>query len=203
MTKVRLIFGLTAFAVLLAMSTAQANIVTPGGPNVSPDALSLPVGSTLTATITGAYLSATLNGTYTDSVYTTPTGTIDFVLAVSNVVGSQAVTEVTNGVFSTLYTYDVGDDTTTLGTQPTDVGESASDVIHFNFGGAGIAPPGTSNTLLIVTNATTYTLGSIGIIDSSTSTVPGFAEAAEPGTMALLGLVLLGGLLYERKKVFA
>ena len=68
-------------------------------------------------------------------------------------------------------------------------------VVEFDFpGGTGAILPGdTSYTLIINTNAPTYTPGTVGLIDGGGTTEPGFMPALtpEPSTLSLLGTGLL------------
>ena len=69
----------------------------------------------------------------------------------------------------------------------------------FNFPAAGGVAPGDCSAVLIVeTNATAYTAGTLNIIDGSVASVASYAPAVpEPETIILLGagLVALAGLV--------
>jgi hypothetical protein len=64
--------------------------------------------------------------------------------------------------------------------------------------------PGHSSEILVVkTNAADYTAGKIGLIDSVTENLDGFAPGPEPSSMILLctGIACMGGFAWRRRKV--
>jgi len=81
---------------------------------------------------------------------------------------------------------------------------AAGNLVGFSFGLAPIAPPFTSGVLVISTDATTFTTGSITLTGAGgTSTGSGFAPAAavpEPATVLLLGAGLAGVAARVRKR---
>ncbi len=70
--------------------------------------------------------------------------------------------------------------------------------VGFNYSlltGAGV-----SDLMVIRTNATAYTLGSISLIDGGVASVAGFAPTPEPTSMALLGIGLAGMCGYRLRR---
>jgi hypothetical protein len=170
--------------------------------------------ATTTHTITPIGPVSDFTATYTETVYSDPNnlfgaGDLDFVISVTNSANSSANLErVTNGAFrsfETLVGYaDEG------GAVPSDITRSLNapgvgNTIGFDFSGADNIMDGQkTDDLIIQTNATNYTIGSVAISNDVSAFGPGFAPTAcpEPASLSLFGggLFGLGMLAYRRKK---
>jgi len=194
----------------------QAATLVPGSPPTPPDTLPS-ISGTFLASLTAPFATATLNGTVTSEVIRANTGFLDFVIQLSNGTG-QAIEKITSGVFDG-FTVDAGfilpggtasgfpplTSPLTGGAAPATVDENINTVVGFNFpGNAAILAGQTTDILFILTNATNFTAGTIGLIDSTTATLPGFQPLAAvplPGGLVLFGSGLAGlGLLARRRK---
>jgi len=208
--------------VALVLMTASANatvLVPPSGP-MPADLLGVgpfPGVTTLIASTGGAFtsLGGSVSGTYEAVVLSDPgnvfcAGCFDFEIQVVINTGSDAIGRITASNFAGFST-DVGYDPLFCGifvcsagtpVAPSTVDRTTADVIGFNFA-SGVTPGNGTEILEIETNATSYTSGYVGIIDSIPTAVAGFAPAVpEPGSMFLLGLGLLS-LAGLRKKLHA
>jgi len=135
-------------------------------------------------------------------------GCLDFEIQVDVNNGPDSIGRVTTGSF-TGFEVDAGYDSifstifgnnTGTAIAPNTVDRNTLDTIGFNFNGGGITVGNSSDILEIETNATSYTTGAIGLIDTIPTYVYGYAPAVpEPATLSVLGIGLLG-LLGLRKK---
>jgi len=211
-----------AVGLLIAAPSAKAILLGPGGSG-APDVLSVPTfpsaGATLVAYTTGTFSSGLISGSYeaavikdTSGVNPFGIGDFDFEIAINPNTGPDAIGRVTTTNFAGWLT-DVGYDNLFCGilycgsatlVAPTSVDRGVlGDTIGFNFG-SFVAPTlasGDSSYILeVATNATSYTKGTINILDGGAATVTGFAPAApEPATLSILGIGLLS-LFGLRKK---
>jgi len=163
-------------------------------------------------------VAGTVSGTYSVEVISTPTG-LDFLIQVTASGSSQPIATISTGDYPTSIIPDVGFLTTgsTAGTLTSAAGDVAPNnlarpttAIDFNFASPpGFLTPGsTSDVLVLETTAIAFTTGTVGIIDSTTATVAGFAPVARvavPGPIAgagLPGLIFAGGglLAWWRRK---
>jgi hypothetical protein len=179
------------------------------GTTVVPAVAGIPSGSTLLNSISGNFNNgAGLTGTYTTNVYLDSVShEIDITYQVTNSASSTDVIEhVTGGDYSNFLTNVA---TTANGGTAAPVNVNRSNIgpgrtISFNFPAGSpdqsIQPGQMSNELIVYTNGSSYTTGTVGIIDSGGTTVAGFAPSAvpEPATMAM-ALTVLPALALARK----
>lgn len=218
----QIVFAAIAAVVgMLAAAPANATLLSPNSGIVSSSDVALPTGSTLDATTGPQTLSINttsglLDVTATASVYTDKsTGTLDFVYTISNNSDSKDIVgQVTVGNFAnaasaptngTLLTgqIDVGSDSSSSGQAPASVSWSANAQTVVWYYNTDVSSGNSSQTLVIKTNATEYTNGSLSVQDSGTIQFQGFQPGPEPSTMALAALGTLGFVGYgiRRRKV--
>jgi hypothetical protein len=208
----------------LAMITASANATTlPVGGSVTPNSQANPfTGSTIVGNTGVENYSASLNG---ESISGTaqewvlqgfagnPFGAADltFVLQVSltggtsNNGGSPILERIANSGYGASVQTDVGYNTASGQVAPSSANRpTGGNLIAFNF-----LPPGQSVSvgqstyfLIVNTDATAFAPSTITIQNSVAANVAGFGATAvpEPGSLALLGLGAVGGLLALWKK---
>ena len=184
-----------------AAPAAQAIVLDPGTSG-SPDLLSLGSGSTLVAN-TGSlpFSNSAFSGTidewvYEDTANTFGSGDLTWVIQVVNSANSSdAMARVTAGNFATFMT-DVGDNGGANAPSLVDR-DTPGHTIGFSWAATGGLLAGqTSDLLMIDTNASRFTTGTLAVIDSQTSDLSAYEPSAvpEPPTwaMMLLGFAGLG-----------
>jgi hypothetical protein len=72
--------------------------------------------------------------------------------------------------------------------------------VGFNFNRFDFVAPSISLVQVISTNATSYRVGNIGLIDGATGNFAGFGAAPEPSSMALAGLGAIGLIGYGLRR---
>jgi hypothetical protein len=208
-----------------AAASANATLLLPGGGPLAVDIVASAPGGTILDSASGALITPHWSGTYRTAVVDGPeTGVnLDFYYQVTNGSGSaDALGRVTgadfNNVFITnlIQTSAVFDGFVAGGQSAFSGDRDTFGVVGFNFvpgaNGTGKIDPGESSYLLIIrTNATTYTAGTMAVINGTATYVNAFQPSGqpplvgpipEPGTMALLatGLLALGGAARKRQK---
>jgi hypothetical protein len=199
--KTVLLAASAAFAMVAAAPAAQAIVLDPGTSG-SPDLLSLGSGSTLVAN-TGSlpFSNSAFSGTidewvYEDTANTFGSGDLTWIIQVaSSANSSDAIARVTAGNFATFMT-DVGDNGGANAPSLVDR-DTPGHTIGFSWAATGGLLAGqTSDLLMIDTNASRFTTGTLAVIDSQTSDLSAYEPSAvpEPPTwaMMLLGFAGLG-----------
>ncbi len=199
--KTVLLAASAAFAMVAAAPAAQAIVLDPGTSG-SPDLLSLGSGSTLVAN-TGSlpFSNSAFSGTidewvYEDTANTFGSGDLTWVIQVVNSANSSdAMARVTAGNFATFMT-DVGDNGGANAPSLVDR-DTPGHTIGFSWAATGGLLAGqTSDLLMIDTNASRFTTGTLAVINSQTSDLSAYEPSAvpEPPTwaMMLLGFAGLG-----------
>jgi len=195
-----------AFAMVAAAPAAQAVVLSPGTSN-TPDSLTLGAGSTLVAN-TGSlsFSNIAFSGTidewvYKDTANTFGSGDLTWIIQVANSASStDAIGRVTAGNFATFLT-DVGDNGGANAPGLVDR-DTPGHTIGFSWApSGGLLAGDMSDLLMIDTNATRFTAGTLAVIDSETSDLTAYEPSAVPQTatwaMMLIGFAGLGVVGYR------
>ena len=218
----RLLF--VSIALISMMATAPSAHANPLPPSfdVSPDTLSSLVGLSFVTQTSGSATATDPMGTpvsysFTEWVYSTASGTLDFFYQFRNTggTGAHSLTDATVSGFGG-FIIDVGNLAAGLETSLSPMGitggtDSASvtrsfagDSVDFSFGGDPITPGQSSAVLFVATNASAYdTLGNVhagndAVSPSAPSDEP--AVVPEPSTLAIAGLGALGMIGYGLRR---
>ncbi|MFH1876690.1 MAG: PEP-CTERM sorting domain-containing protein [Candidatus Omnitrophota bacterium] len=177
-------------------SAAHAVVLVPSG-SVVPTGAGLPFGGgTLLATIVSAPWAVTgASGTFSQWVYSNPTGML-FAYQFTNSVGSGVdVTSMAANYFGG-FTTDVDAFPSIFSPAVANVNRSIllGDAVTYTYAtGDRFLPGKTSQTLWVQTNAQYYGTGAVGILAGTTANIFAYGPAVpEPMSMGLLGLGLLG-----------
>ncbi|MGH9325160.1 MAG: hypothetical protein ACRD2B_00515 [Terriglobia bacterium] len=207
MNRARLVSLLAAIAVVVAFATASAFATDVDVTNTSGFGTLVATLSPST-TLTTADYSATL----TESVYLSGT-TYSYVYTASN--SSTSTAGLTSASTSTIANPNANNFSSGLDFGVVTGSTSANlDDSGFTFNPSSLAvgmTGGTTNTVVAGDMFTFYAQSTLGPQAGSFSTQDGglsnaghsLDPAVEPSSITLVGLVLLGGLLYERKRLFA
>ncbi len=196
-------------AIVSGSSLSFGSILTPGNDVVAVSSAA-PVGVPLFTTGTLPYATSPpfISGTYSGSVYqetlaANPLGGLTFVYIVSEAPTSIDTLEhvvVSNFAgFQTDVSYNGA-------TAPTDINRKAfgaGDDVSFNFVPTNVPVGGTTGELIVRTNAATYALNNLSLINNSTATVTAVGPSPTGGSSpepASLGLLSLGGVALLRRR---
>ncbi len=206
-------------------ASAQATVLLPGGGPLAVDIVASAPGGTILDTASGTLTTPHWSGTYSTAVVDGPEAgvNLDFYYQVTNNSGSTdslgrvAASDFNNAFITNLLQTNAAFDGFAAGGQMAFSGDrDMLGVVGFNFlpgtSGTGKIDPGETSYLLIIrTNATTYTAGTMAVINGTATFTNAFQPSGqpplvgpipEPGTMALLatGLLAVGGAARKRKK---
>ena len=210
--KPKLLAGALATCAVLSLVSAasEAHILNPGDAGITPHALTISPDFTILDFVSQPVVSsvpADFFGNLFEAVISDPAnvfgaGDLDFVVSVENDASFNSIERVTASAFATIFPRvvfktDVGYLAGSPGVLPTTVDRLSPFEIGFNFAD-GIAPGQTSTDLIIETNATRFTSGTLSAFNSGSATITAFAPAAVPelSTWLMVGLGFMGlGLL--------
>ncbi|MGE5526454.1 MAG: PEP-CTERM sorting domain-containing protein [Rhodospirillaceae bacterium] len=203
---------------------AQATVLLPGGGPLAVDIVASAPGGTILDTASGTLSTPHWTGTYRTAVVDGPEAgvNLDFYYQVTNGSGStDSLGRITgadfnNAFITNLIQTNAAFDGFVAGGQSAFSGDrDMFGVVGFNFlpgtSGTGKIDPGESSYLLIIrTNATSYTAGTMAVINGTATFASAFQPSGqpplvgpipEPGTMALLatGLLAIGGVARKRR----
>lgn len=217
--------ALASLGLGLAAASAQALVLLPGSGPLAVDIIGAAPGGSVLASRSENVTTPHWSGTFRAAVVDGPEAgvNLDFYYQIANASGStDSLGRLTGSDFPNGFTTNLQQTAAafgifTAGTQAAASGDRGNlGVVGFNFfpgaNGQGKVDPGeTSYTLIIRTNATTFTNGFTGLTNGTATTVASYMPSGqppivgpipEPGTLALLasGLLAAGGVARRRTK---
>jgi hypothetical protein len=214
----------TALGLGMAAS-ADATLLLPGSGPLTVDILASAPGGTVLDSASGTITTPHWSAAYRTAVVDGPEAgvNLDFYYQVTNLQGATdslgrvAGSDFNNAFLTNVFQTATAFDSFVTGMQAAAASDRDSlGVVGFNFlpgeSGTGKIDPGESSYILIIrTNATTYTAGTMSVIDGTATFANAFQPSGspplvgpvpEPGTMALLGsgLLALGGVARKRRQ---
>lgn len=203
--------GCSVLAVMFTVALAQATILPPtGSAPVAPTPFTTPATGPFLANTglqsfvaTNSLGQKTIVGEYDAEVYSDPSNTfcagcLDFfVLVESSTASTDAIERITLAAFGNFQTnvgYSTGAGSPKGGVDPATVDRSSNgNVVGFNFSTpTGVPVGGETQVLEIQTNAKSFMVGTLQIIDSSVASVAAFDPCPVPEAGSI-SLTLLGG----------
>ena len=188
--------------IVASSSFAFATPITPGQQNLTPSLTPAPNG-TLFGSDSGSISAPTFTASWVESVYEGGTNSLcPTCLAFAFTFTNNGAADLEELAVSSFLNFTTdGDYVAGTGFAPTLLSETSDGTINYNF--SNVTPGGSSDEVVIFTNATSDTSGYITLQDSTSGNAVDLAPAAvtpEPSSLMLLGTGLLTAAGIARRK---